>query len=118
MYRCQDRNGHQYALKVFTFSRYPQNQMEQRIENFMKEAKILKYLSGRSQHFIYLYDYEYKQNENIGYLVMELGDGSLRNKLRGASLNDTMKKSYWKQIVAILKALEDAQIGTVHPVEY
>jgi len=68
-------------------------------------------LSGRSRHFVHLVDYEYKPNENIGYLLMELGDGSLRQELTGVPLNDKLRRFYWKQIVTILKDLQDAQVG-------
>jgi len=68
-------------------------------------------LSARSRHFVQLVDYEYKPNENIGYLLMELGDGSLRQHLLGMPLNDEVRRSYWKQIVTILKDLQDAQVG-------
>jgi len=56
-------------------------------------------------------DYEYKPNENVGYMVMELGDGSLRQHLRGLPLNDSTRRMFWKQIVEILSALDEAQIG-------
>jgi hypothetical protein len=56
-------------------------------------------------------DYEYKPNENVGYMVMELGDESLRQHLRGSPLNDSTRRMFWKQIVGILSALDEAQIG-------
>jgi hypothetical protein len=56
-------------------------------------------------------DYEYKPYENVGYMVMELGNGSLRQHLQGLPLNDSTRRMYWKQIVGILRALQDAQIG-------
>ncbi len=71
----------------------------------------MKYLSGRSPHFVNLIDYEYKPDENVGYMVMELGSGSLRQHLQGYPLNDQTRRMYWKQIVGILRALEDARIG-------
>jgi serine/threonine protein kinase len=111
VYRCQDQSGFQHAIKVFYFSRFPRSQLSQRVDGFSKEARILKYLSGRSQHFIYMVDYEYKRDENIGYMVMEIGDGSLRQHLKGLPLNDPARRVYWKQIVAILRALQDAQVG-------
>jgi serine/threonine protein kinase len=73
----------------------------------------LKYLNGRSPHIIHLVDFEYKSEENIGYMVMELGDGSLRQYLQGLPLDDRTRKNFWKQIVGILKALDDAQIGNL-----
>ena len=111
VYRCVDAAGSEYAVKVFYFSRFPPNQLAQRIESFDKEARILKYLSGRSRHFVWLTDYQYRKDENIGYMVMELGEGSLRQYLRGYPLDDATRRVFWKQIVAILRALEDAQIG-------
>ncbi len=113
VYRCVDRNGFQHAVKVFFFSRYPPVQARHRIEGFKKEGQILKYLSGRSPHFIHLVDYEYIPKENIGYMIMELGDGSLRQYLRGLPLNDRMRRTFWKQIVGILKALDEAHIGNL-----
>ncbi len=82
-----------------------------RVDGFMKEAQILSYLSGRSPHFVHMVDYEYKPNENIGYMVMELGNGCLRQYLQGLPLNDQARRMFWKQTVGILRALEDAQIG-------
>lgn len=111
VYRCKDRRGNQHAVKVFYFSRYPPHQLPQRIDGFTREAQILKYLSGRSPHFVYMVDYEYNPHENIGYMVMELGNGSLRQYLQGFPLNDQTRRMYWKQIVGILRALEDAHIG-------
>ncbi len=111
VYRCKDNNGHQHAVKVFYFSRYPRFQISQRIDGFTKEARILKYLSGRSPHFVQMVDYEYKPDENVGYMVMELGEGSLRQYLQGLPLNDQTRRMFWQQIVGILRALEDAQIG-------
>jgi serine/threonine protein kinase len=111
VYRCKDRSGHQHAVKAFYFSRYPPHQLPQQIDGFIREARILKYLSGRSPHFVQLVDYEYKPEENVGYMVMELGSGSLRQHLQGFPLNDQARRMYWKQIVEILRALEDARIG-------
>jgi hypothetical protein len=71
----------------------------------------LKYLSGRSPHFVHLVDYEYNPYENVGYMVMELGSGSLRQHLRGLPLDESTRRMFWNQIVGILRALEDAQIG-------
>lgn len=56
-------------------------------------------------------DYEYNPYENVGYMVMELGNGCLRHYLRGSPLNDGTRRMFWQQIVGILRALEDAQIG-------
>lgn len=111
VYRCKDRSGHQHAVKVFYFSRYPPQQLPQRIDGFTREARILKYLSGRSPHFVHLVDYEYNPDENVGYMVMELGSESLRQHLQGFPLNDRARRLYWKQIVGILRALEEAHIG-------
>lgn len=49
--------------------------------------------------------------ENIGYMIMELADGSLRDQLMGAPLDDELRRMYWKQIVTILRELQNAQIG-------
>jgi serine/threonine protein kinase len=111
VYRCKDRDGMEHAAKVFYFSRFPQYQLRQRVDGFMKEAQILTYLSGRSPHFVQMVDYEYNPNENIGYMVMELGNGCLRQYLQGFPLNDQARRMFWKQTVGILRALEDAQIG-------
>ncbi len=111
VYRCEDQSAAQYAVKVFNFSRFAHGDTRQRVRNFKKEARLLKYLSGRSRHFVHLVDYEYKPNENIGYMLMELGDGSLRQDLTGVPLNDKLRRFYWKQIVTILKDLQDAQVG-------
>ena len=111
VYRCKDRSGDKHAIKAFYFSRYPPYQVPQRVDGFIREAKILRYLSGRSPHFVYLVDYEYKPDESAGYMVMELGNGSLRQHLQGYPLNDQARRMYWKQIVGILRALEDARIG-------
>lgn len=56
-------------------------------------------------------DYEYNSHDNVGYMVMELGNGSLRQYLQGSPLNDQTRRMFWKQIVGILRALEDAHIG-------
>lgn len=111
VYRCKDSRGSQYAMKVFYFSRYPFYQLRQRIDGFHKEGTMMKYLSGRSRHFVNMIDYEYIPDENIGYMIMELGDGSLRQHLRGGPLTDKERQKFWKQIVGILTALEDAKIG-------
>jgi serine/threonine protein kinase len=113
VYRCKDKDGYQHAVKVFYFSRYPPHQIFERIDGFTKEAQILKYLSGRSPHFVHMVDYEYKPHENVGYMVMELGNGSLRQHLKGLPLNDSTRRMYWKQIVGILRALQDAHIGNL-----
>ncbi|CAF4556969.1 unnamed protein product, partial [Rotaria socialis] len=110
VYRCKDVQGNQYAVKIFYFSRYPPFQIRARIDGFMKEGRILSYLSGRSPHFIRIVDFEYRPNENIGYMIMELGDGNLRQYLRGVPLNPSVRKMYWRQIVGILTALQDAKI--------
>lgn len=111
VYRCKDRRGNQHAVKVFYFNRYSPHQLQPRIDGFTREARILKYLSGRSPHFVYMIDYEYNPHENVGYMVMELGNGSLRQYLQGVPLNDQTRQMFWKQIVGILRALEDAHIG-------
>jgi len=110
VYRCVDKKGSQHAVKVFYFSRYPRFHIPQRVDGFTKEARILKYLSGRSPHFVHMVDYEYKPDENIGYMVMELGSGCLRQHLQGLPLRDSTRRMFWQQIVGILRALEDAQI--------
>ena len=111
VYRCEDQRAAKYAVKVFYFSRFPSREMRHRIRNFKKEARILKYLGKRSPHFVKLIDHEYKPKENIGYMIMELGDGSFRRQLLGIPLNDSLRRVYWKQIVAILKDLQDARVG-------
>lgn len=110
VYRCEDQSATQYAVKVFYYSRFSPATMPKRIESFKKEARILKYLSQRSRHFVQLIDYEYKPDENVGYMIMELADGSLRDQLVGAPLDDGLRKFYWKQIVTILRELQDAQV--------
>jgi serine/threonine protein kinase len=108
----------QYAVKVFYYSSYPPSEVSGRVNNFKKEARMLKFLSQRSRHFIFLVDYEYNPYENIGYMIMELGDGSLRHFLVGAPLPDAQRKYYWKQIVTILKDLQDAHVGKKYIEEY
>ncbi|CAF1094672.1 unnamed protein product [Adineta ricciae] len=110
VYRCEDQNAAQYAVKVFYFSRYSPVDLRQRIPNFKKEANLLRLLSTRSRHFVHLIDYEYKPEENIGYMIMELGDGSLRKNLSGVPLDDPIRRSYWRQIVTILKDLHDMRV--------
>ena len=111
VYRCEDQNAMQYAVKVFYFSRFPPQQLPSRIDKFNKEARILKFLSGRSRHFVRLFNYQYRPDENVGYMIMELGSGSLRQVLVGTPLNDGARKFYWKQIVKILNDLQDAHVG-------
>nr|ACC43953.1 serine-threonin kinase copy 1 [Philodina roseola] len=110
VYRCEDQSATEYAVKVFYFSSYVRSQLPRRVKNFRKEAKILKYLSERSPHFVRLYDYEYKPLENVGYMIMELGEGNLRQVLLGAPMSDQYRRIYWKQIVTILKDLEEAHV--------
>ncbi|CAF3978372.1 unnamed protein product [Rotaria magnacalcarata] len=110
VYRCEDQNGDQYAVKVFDFSRSYRSATTQRAQKFDKEARILKFMSRRSPHFVYLFDYEYNRHENLGYMIMELGEGSLRDQLIGLPLNDQHRGMYWKQIVAILKDLQDSNV--------
>jgi serine/threonine protein kinase len=111
VYRCEDQSATQYAVKIFYFSRFPPSELPRRIKTFKKEARILKYMDGRSRHFVYLVDYEYRPTENVGYMIMELGEGSLRQYLSGLPLNDPARRIYWKQIVKILKELQDLGIG-------
>lgn len=111
VYRCEDQNAMQYAVKVFYYSRYTPKDVPPRVDNFKKEARMLKYLSRRSPHFIFLVDYEYRRHENVGYMIMELGDGSLRRHLVGVPLSDELRKFYWQQIVTILTELQDAHVG-------
>ncbi|CAF1251120.1 unnamed protein product [Adineta steineri] len=110
VYRCEDQSAMQYAVKVFYFSRYPPHDLKRRIGNFNKEGRMLRYMSGRSRHFISLIDFEYKPQENVGYMIMELGDGSLREQLVGAPLPDQLRRMYWKQIVTILRDLQNARV--------
>ncbi|CAF0726696.1 unnamed protein product [Rotaria sp. Silwood1] len=110
VYRCEDKSGSQYAVKVFYFLRFPPSQRRQRVDGFMKEARILTYLRGRSPHFIDLIDHEYRSNENTGYMIMELGHGSLRQYMPGMPLNEPLRRMFWQQLVAILAGLEDAKI--------
>jgi hypothetical protein len=75
----------QYAVKVFYYSRFPPYTISRRVESFKREARMLKYLSRRSRHFVFLVDYEYKPDENAGYMIMELADNCLRDYLQGKS---------------------------------
>ncbi len=118
VYRCEDQNAVQYAVKVFYYSRYPPSDLSRRVGNFKNEARMLKYLSQRSRYFIFLVDYEYKPRENIGYMIMELGNGSLRKHLVGAPLPDAQRRYYWQQIATILKDLQDAHVGKKYRKEY
>jgi serine/threonine protein kinase len=111
VYRCEDQAAAQYAVKVFDFSRYPASNLRRYVNNFKKEARILKYMSQRSHHFVHLFDYEYKPMENVGYMIMELGEASLRQHLVGAPLNGLTRRALWKQIVTILADLQDAHVG-------
>ncbi|UJR23254.1 hypothetical protein I4U23_026274 [Adineta vaga] len=110
VYRCEDQNAIEYAAKVFYFSRYPPSDLRQRVQSFKKEARLLRLLSGRSRHFVQLVDFEYKPQENIGYMIMELGDGSFRRQLNGIPLDAAVQRSYWRQIVTILKDLHDMRV--------
>ncbi|CAF0899857.1 unnamed protein product [Adineta steineri] len=110
VYKCEDQSAMQYAVKVFYFSRYPPHDLKRRIGNFNKEGRMLRYMSGRSRHFISLIDFEYKPQENVGYMIMELGDGSLREQLVGVPLPDQLRRMYWKQIVTILRDLQNARV--------
>ena len=56
-------------------------------------------------------DYEYHPHEQLAFMLMELGDRSLRDLLEGLPLNDGLRRTIWRQIVVMLKALEDARIG-------
>jgi len=111
VYRCEDQSARQYAIKIFYFSRFSHDELPRRVKNFSKEARILKYLSQRSRHFVHIIDYEFKPEESTGYMIMELADGSLRQQLLGMPLNDEVRRSYWKQIVTILRELQDAHVG-------
>lgn len=111
VYRCEDQNASQYAVKVFDFSRFPSQYSRKKVDGFNREARILQYLGGRSRHFVHLFDYEYKPQENLGYMIMELGDGSLRHQLGGLPIDESRRKVYWKQIVSILRELQDAHVG-------
>jgi len=104
-------------VKVFYYSRFAPHELRSRIDKFHKEARILKFLSQRSQHFVRLYRYQYRADENIGYMIMELGDGSLRDVLVGAPLSDSMRRFYWRQIVNILNELQDAHVGKTDRIE-
>lgn len=110
VYRCEDQNAIQYAVKVFYYSRFAPHELPSRIDKFHKEARILKFLSNRSQHFVRLYSYQYRPEENVGYMIMELGDGSLRNVLASTPMTDGLRRYYWKQIVNILNELQDAHV--------
>ncbi len=111
VYRCEDQNAAQYAVKTFNYSRSHPSEVPQRVNNFSKEGRILQYLNRRSPHFVHLYDYEYKPAENIGYMIMELAEGSLRQQLLDSPLDDGLRRLYWRQIVTILKDLQDARVG-------
>lgn len=111
VYRCEDQNAAQYAVKVFYYSRYPPSDVPRRVQNFQKEGRMMKYMSRRSRHFVYLVDYEYKRPENTGYMIMELGEGSLRQRLIGAPIPDGLRRNYWQQIVTILGDLQNAHVG-------
>jgi serine/threonine protein kinase len=111
VYRCEDQNAVQYALKAFYYSRFLPSELSQRADKFLKEARLLKYLNQRSRHFIDLIDYEYKHNEKTGYMILELADGSLREHMQGVPLDEEFRKFYWKQMVTILKELQDARVG-------
>lgn len=111
VYRCEDQSAAQYAVKVFYFSRFSPALVPRKVQTFQKEAQILKYMGTRSRHFLYLVDHEYNPRENIGYMILELGEGSLRRDLVGKPLKDKTQRAYWKQIVTILKDLQDANVG-------
>ena len=111
VYRCEDQNAAQYAVKVFYFSRFPPSDLPRRVERFTKEGRILKYLGKRSRHFIHLVSYQYRRDENVGYMIMELGEGSLRQYMQGTPMPESDRRMYWKQLVTILKVLEDARVG-------
>jgi serine/threonine protein kinase len=111
VYRCEDPTATQYAVKVFYFSRFSPSLLPRKVQSFHKEARILKYMGSRSRHFLYLVEHEYNPRENVGYMILELGDGSLRRNLLGIPLDEESLGMYWKQIVTILKDLQDANVG-------
>ena len=86
-------------------------ELGRRVKSFNTEARLLNYMSQRSRHFLHLRGHEYKPMENVGYMVMELGEGNLRQFLVGSPMNDGTRRMLWKQIVTILRDLEDAGIG-------
>ena len=103
VYRCEDQNALQHAVKVLNFTRFPPTKVSRRVRKFDKEARLLKYMSQNSQHFLQLLGHEYKPMENTGYMVIELGEGNLRQFLVGAPMDSGTRRMLWKQIVTILK---------------
>ncbi|CAF0805129.1 unnamed protein product [Didymodactylos carnosus] len=117
VYLCTDSYGYQYAVKVFDFSHIPYSGLVKRVEKFSKEGRILQLLGMRSKYFIRVVDYDYVPSEKRAYLVMELGSGSLRQYLQGRPLEEPYRKIYWRQIVSIIRTLEEANIvhGDIKP---
>lgn len=113
VYLCEDQTARRYAAKVFDFSRYPSTKQTQKIRNFLKQARIMRYLGQKSPHFIRLYNYSYNPFENLGYMIMELSDGSLRDYLRGKPFGKSQCRETWQQIVVMLKELENANVGKI-----
>ena len=103
--RVLGEDGVIYALKIIDLSQADKNIKT----GFINEIKLLQRLKG-SPHIITLVDYSWDKQCNQLLLLLEHGETDLAEIVQNNSLTVRQIKTYWKNILLAVKAVQDVNI--------
>lgn len=103
--RVLGEDGIIYALKIVDLARADRSVKT----GFINEIKLLQQLKG-SPHIISLIDYSWDKQSNQLLLLLEHGETDLAKMVQASKLTVVQIKTYWKDILLAVKAVQDVNI--------
>ncbi|UJR20560.1 hypothetical protein I4U23_023687 [Adineta vaga] len=98
------------AIKVLSLVARDSREISMIAQSFINEIRMTKRLTGKSNHIVDLYDFDFHQT-GLSFLVMELGYQDLEKYLsQRSALLSTEKKGIWRQLVNIVVTLQNSHI--------
>lgn len=83
-------------------------------EGYLNEINMLEKLQGHSR-IVRMWDYEFRQEEDLLLVVMERGDvdlATLLSRMSAAGIREVQRKFYWAEMLEAVQAIHDA--GIIH----
>ena len=82
---------------------------EAQAQGYLNEITMLKRLQG-SEKIVKMYDYEYRKDADLLFVVMEEGDTDLSKLKKEISSNPAKRKSYWIDMLEAVQVIHKERI--------
>ncbi|UJR38642.1 hypothetical protein I4U23_031307 [Adineta vaga] len=120
-------NGEYVAIKIFDFNRSSNRiSLNERLNSFRTEIKMANRMRNETEHVVTIYGYELNSKYSLGFIVMELADELLIDRVRNLHrihsrskvldyedyISSKDRQIIWIQLVNIILALH--RYGVVH----